>query len=231
MSNQYPTLTVTEKVVPNIERFIQKTAQLALQLDMIKMTGVGDDVTLTLLPSKILLVEVPLDDGSLLISTELVDRPDWLTHPFTLSTDDYKVIVTGDNPSHLYHRGVVREINDFILMLIKVFIQSRDNEIGKIPERVSLGGIPGGHMPYPMDSTFGFQPQQYPQSQHPHPNQPHPQQPQAGYPMDYGPWGPQPRHPGPVGPSCGYAGDTPIKQGYTKDDDSLLEGRNEKPGG
>ena len=226
MSNQYPALTVTEEILPNLKHFIHKSAQLALQLDMIEMTGVDDEVTLTLLPSKILMIDIQTDHGSLIITTNLVENPNRYAHPFTLSTDDTKVIITGEHGNNVYQQGLVRVISDSIAALMSVFIQSRDNEIGKVPKRVFLGNPHPGYAPYPMESHYGAHPQQYP-----HPNQHQPQQPQAGYPMNYGPWGPQPHQSGPVGSHWGHAGNRPIKQGYARDNDSLLEGRNEKPGG
>lgn len=222
MSNSYPTMTINQTALPEVEHFIQKTAQLALQLEMIKMTGVGDSVTITLLPAGILMIEIPLDNGNLSVTTELVGNVDTYINPFTISTDDAKAVVGGAVSYYMQRPGPTKDISDLIKILTGVFIESRDEEIGTLPKLIIIDGPQVCYPPYPeMQMPYGYQPQQ---PQQPHGFQPQqPQQPQAGYPMGHGPV------------SGSYRRDrtdgVPIKQGYMRDDETGVEGRNERPGG
>ena len=208
MSNSYPTLTINQTTLPEVEHFIQKTAQLALQLEMIKMTGVGDSVTITLLPAKVLMIEVPLDNGNIRVTTDLTENVDMYIIPFTLSTDDVKAVVGGAVGYQMQRPGPTKDISDLIKILTRVFVDSRDEEIGTLPKLIIVDGPQVGYPPYPeMQTPYGFQPQQ----------------PQAGYPMNHGPVG--------AGYYRGRTDGAPIKQGYMKDDETGVEGRNERPGG
>lgn len=219
MSNSYPTLTINQTTLPEVEHFIQKTAQLALQLEMIKMTGVGDSVTITLLPAKVLMIEIPLDNGNLRVTTDLVRNVDTYISPFTLSTDDAKAVVGGAVSYHMQRPGPTKDISDLIKILTGVFVDSRDEEIGTLPKLIIIDGPQVGYPPYPeMQMPYGFQPQQ---SQQPYGFQP--QQPQNGYPMGHEPVG--------AGYYRSRSDGAPIKQGYMRDDETGVEGRNERPGG
>lgn len=255
-------MIITTDELPAVKKFIEYSAQFALNLNMINMTGVGKEIALTLLPGKVLSISIPLDNDEIIFTTDIIQLNGNATRQFSLYVGDLKVLVNNEVALYSQSYRTVKQISQSLEAIISTYLKNNTN-LGEVPTQVSLVDPNCGIYPLGGNPYYGGQPQQqhhaypqygqpqpspgrphfytqagYPQQQpypqaygsmHNHsnpqqPQQPHgfqPQQPQAGYPMGHGP----------VGPSCGYAGSAPIKQGYVRDDETGVEGRNARPGG